>query len=89
MPLTFRMAWLYDEHNQPAPDVFYKKMRAGSMPNTSQITIEDALSKLRSLKNTYSKILCIIFSSGLGGFWNNVCIAAQQIMEEVVIHHFL
>lgn len=61
---------------------FYAKMRAGSMPTTSQVNPESAKEILLPyLKEGYD-ILHIAFSSGLSGSYNSVRIAAEELSED-------
>lgn len=61
---------------------FYEMMRAGKMPTTSQVNIEDALEVYEeSIKET-KKILCLSFASGLSGSYNSARIAAEDMMEK-------
>lgn len=61
---------------------FYELMRQGKMPTTSQINPEDAKAYFEKALETDKEILCLVFSSGLSGTYNNICIAAQDVMEE-------
>ena len=72
----------YIEGNFLPVEEFYNKMRAGSMPTTSQVNPESA----RALFEPYLKdgrdILHIAFSSGLSGTFNSCRIAAEELMQE-------
>ena len=72
----------YTEENFLPVEEFYNKMRAGSMPTTSQVNPESA----RALFEPYLKdgrdILHIAFSSGLSGTFNSCRIAAEELMQE-------
>ena len=72
----------YTKENFLPVEEFYSKMRAGSMPTTSQVNPE----RVRALFEPYLKegkdILHIAFSSGLSGTFNSCRIAAQELMEE-------
>ena len=72
----------YDETNCLDPHLFYDKMRAGSMPTTSQITPEKAREKFVSWLEVCPNILHIAFSSGLSGTYNSTLAAARQLNEE-------
>ncbi len=61
---------------------FYKKMRSGIMPTTSQVNPEEARICLEQCLEETSEILCLAFSSGLSGTYNSVRIAAEELMEE-------
>ncbi len=72
----------YNGEHQLEPSTFYEKMRAGSMPVTSQISIEKAKECLLEYSRECPNIICIAFSSGLSGTYNSISVAAQQLMEE-------
>ncbi len=62
---------------------FYRLIREeGKMPTTSQINPMDAKAYFEEYIKTDREILHIAFSSGLSGTYNNMCIAAGEIMEE-------
>lgn len=62
---------------------FYRMIREeGKMPTTSQVNIEDAKTFFEECIRTDNEILHIAFSSGLSGTYNNMCIAAGEVMEE-------
>ena len=61
---------------------FYEKMRAGSMPTTSQVNPEAAKDILLPYLKDGLDILHIAFSSGLSGTYNSVRIAAEELLEE-------
>lgn len=73
---------VYDRSNELSPAEFYAKMRAGSMPTTSQTNPEAAKAAFLEQINDGYDILHISFSSGLSGTVNSVRIAANEIMEE-------
>lgn len=72
----------YTQGNFLPVEEFYRKMRAGSMPTTSQVNPESA----RALFEPYLKdgrdILHIAFSSGLSGTFNSCRIAAEELLQE-------
>ena len=72
----------YDADNKLPVEDFYKKLRAGSMPTTSQVNPQEAKTNLLNFLQVCPKILYIAFSSGLSGTFASVCIAANEIMEE-------
>lgn len=61
---------------------FYKKMREGNMPTTSQVNPSDAKNAFLSALKDTNNILYIGFSSGLSGTVNSARIAAEEIMED-------
>lgn len=62
---------------------FYSMMRNdGKMPTTSQINPEEAREYFEEYIKTDKEILHLAFSSGLSGTYNNMRIAAEEIMEE-------
>lgn len=63
---------------------FYDKMRAGSLPTTSQANPEEAATLYESiLKENDVDILHIAFSSGLSGSFNSCRIAAADVCENI------
>lgn len=72
----------FEEGHMQSNEEFYKRMRAGALPTTSQITPMDA--KIHFLKElTQGKdVLCLSFSSGLSGTYNSCALAAQELKEE-------
>ena len=72
----------YDEDHPLPWKEFYAKMRAGSMPTTSQINTEQARVRLENFLEQSKQIIHIAFSSGLSGTYNSVSVAARELMEE-------
>ena len=72
----------YTEENSLPYQDFYKKMREGCMPTTSQVNPEEAKKNLLRFLEINKNIIHIAFSSGLSGTYNSTCLAAQEIMEE-------
>ena len=61
---------------------FYKAMREGKMPTTSQVNPEEAKAKFQEYYKTDKNILYLAFSSGLSGTYSSGCIAAEEMMAE-------
>lgn len=62
---------------------FYAMMREeGKMPTTSQINPAEAKEYFEEFIKTDKQILHLAFSSGLSGTYNNLRMAAEEIMEE-------
>ena len=62
---------------------FYRLMREdGKMPTTSQINPEEAKHFFEKMIQTEKEILHLAFSSGLSGTYNNMRLAAEEVMEE-------
>jgi len=61
---------------------FYKGMREGKMPTTSQINPGEAKAEFEKYIDINKEILCLAFSSGLSGSYNSMRIAAEEVMEE-------
>lgn len=62
---------------------FFKMMRDGKMPTTSQVNPEEAKIFFEGLiGRQHNEILHLSFSSGLSGSYNNVRIAAEEVMAE-------
>ena len=75
---------IYGKDNMNELDLknFYKGMREGKMPTTSQINPEEAKEAFEDYIKTDKEILCLVFSSGLSGSYNSMRIAAEEIMDE-------
>ena len=84
------LAWLpylldgetYTEKNTLDYPSFYAKMRAGSMPTTSQVNPQQAREVLEGVLRQGYDVLYIAFSSGLSGTYNSVRMAAEELSEE-------
>ncbi|MCR5800056.1 MAG: DegV family protein [Lachnospiraceae bacterium] len=72
----------FESEDEEAAKTFYGKVRAGSMPTTSQINPDGAETVLKKALEVSKNVLCLSFSSGLSGTYNSVRIAAEDIMEE-------
>lgn len=69
---------------------FYDKMRAGSLPTTSQANPEEAALLYESiLKDNDVDILHIAFSSGLSGSFNSCRIASADVCEKYPDHRIV
>lgn len=84
MPISYIMDGVtYGRDKELDWKEFYRLIREeGKMPTTSQINPEDAKAYFEEYIKTDREILHIAFSSGLSGTYNNMCIAADEIMEE-------
>lgn len=73
----------YDRSKELPVKNFYDKMRAGSLPTTSQVNPENAKQFfLEMMQKHNADILHIAFSSALSGSYNSTCIGAEELMEE-------
>lgn len=61
---------------------FYRKVREGAMPTTSQVNPDQAAEMFRKYASRGKNIIHIAFSSGLSGSCNSARIGAEQVMEE-------
>jgi DegV family protein with EDD domain len=83
MSLTYLLdGQTYNAENSLPYQEFYRKMRAGCMPTTSQINPEEAKEKLKEYLQISKNIIHIAFSGGLSGTYNSVRLAAAEMMEE-------
>lgn len=83
MSLTYLLdGQTYNAENSLPYQEFYKKMREGCMPTTSQINPQEAKEKLAEFLKINKNIIHIAFSGGLSGTFNSVHLAAQELMEE-------
>lgn len=62
---------------------FYAKMRAGSMPTTSQVNPDEVKEEFVKYLKKGMDIIHIAFSSGLSGSYNSARIAAEELKEEM------
>lgn len=73
---------VYREDSSLPYQDFYKKMREGCMPTTSQVNPAEAKEYLSRFLKINKNIIHIAFSSGLSGTYDSVRLAAQELMEE-------
>ena len=71
----------YDRENPLDVREFYAKMRAGSMPTTSQVNPEQAKEAFKACLDQGNDVLYIAFSSGLSGTCGSGMVAAEEIRE--------
>lgn len=89
LPYTLEGTSYTWEKPMPVKD-FYDKMRAGSLPTTSQANPEEAALLYESiLKGNDVDILHIAFSSGLSGSFNSCRIAAADVCEKYPDHRIV
>lgn len=82
LPYTIEGATYTWENPMPVKE-FYDKMRAGSLPTTSQANPQEAANLFDDiLKEQDVDILHIAFSSGMSGSYNNCRLAAAEICEK-------
>lgn len=70
-----------NDKDLPASE-FYKMMRNGAKPTTSQVNPEEAKKFFESYIDDYKEILYLGFTSGLSGTVGSGKIAAEELMEE-------
>lgn len=81
--LTYTIAGTSYGHGEELEfDEFYRLMREGEIPCTSQINPEEARESLEACLKINKNILFLAFSSGLSGTYNSVRLAAEELMEE-------
>ena len=73
---------IYKKDNALSDEEFYKIMREGAMPTTSQVNSEDAKAVWESMIKNGEAILHLSFSSGLSGTYNSCRLAAEELHEE-------
>ena len=71
----------YGQGMEMSSKAFFKMMRDGKMPTTSQVNPEEARLFFESLVEKDKEILHLAFSSGLSGSYNNTRLAAEEVME--------
>lgn len=72
----------YEDMNGLTGKQFFEKIRAGSLPTTSQINPEQARKALTPYLEEKKDILYLGFSSGLSGSYNSVRMAMEELKEE-------
>lgn len=84
MSLTYMLdGKSYDAENSLSYQTFYRKMREGCMPTTSQINPQEARERFLDYLKINKKIIHIAFSGGLSGTYNSVRIAAEELVSEI------
>ena len=73
---------VYNKDNALSDEEFYKIMRDGAMPTTSQVNSEDAKAVWEPMIKEGKAILHLSFSSGLSGTYNSCRIASEELHEE-------
>lgn len=81
LPYTVGGKTYKDEVELPYKE-FYRLMRQGEMPTTSQVNPVEARSYFETYLKETNCILYLAFSSGLSGTYNSGLIAARELMEE-------
>ena len=87
------VAWLtclldgvaYNAENPLPIDVFYEKMRGGSMPTTSQVNPDQAKEMFEPFLKEGKDILHLAFSSALSGSCQSAVIAASDYENVYVV----
>lgn len=83
IPLSYIMDGVtYEDMSGLSGKEFFDKIRAGSLPTTSQVNPEQAKKALEPYVKEEKDILFIGFSSALSGTFNSIRIAAEELMEE-------
>ena len=84
-PLSFLMEgkeyFNYPDNRDMAPDVFYNKLRAGSLGTTSAVSVGAFQEEMIRIVESGKDVLCIAFSSGLSTTLQSARIAAQDVMD--------
>ena len=65
-----------------APADFYERMRKGALPSSMANNPVVIRNKFEEILKQGMDILHIAFSSALSGSYNNVCVTAQELLEE-------
>ncbi|MDD3277618.1 MAG: DegV family protein [Lachnospiraceae bacterium] len=81
LPCTLNGQVYNKEHDIESAE-FYRLMREGSMPTTSQVNSEEAKKCWKPFLEAGKGILHVAFSSGLSGTYNSCRIAAEELREE-------
>lgn len=73
---------VFGDERHLSPSEFYKKMREGALPTSMANNPAVIRQRFESLLEQGLDILHIAFSSNLSGSYNNVAVAAGELMEE-------
>lgn len=73
---------VYDKKNPIDTKLFYRQMREGAMPTTSQMNPAMAEAMFETYLQEGKDILYLAFSSGLSGTCNSARIAAEELKEK-------
>ena len=61
---------------------FYTRVKAGSMPTTSQVNVQQYLDFFTPYLDNGKDILHLTLSSGISGSYNSACVARDQLREK-------
>lgn len=83
LQLTYTLDGVSYKCNDPVmtPAQFYEQMRAGKMPKTAAVNVQEALSRIEPLLRQGLDVLCIMFTSALSGTCANVQLAVKELSE--------
>ena len=60
---------------------FYKRLRAGAMPTTYQVSAEAVKNRLTPFLQEGNDVLCLSFSSGLSGTYSGYVVAVRELKK--------
>ena len=73
---------VYGDEKNMTPAEFYSRMREGALPSSMANNPAVIRERFEAILKEGFDILHIAFSSALSGSCNNVCVAAQELMED-------
>ena len=73
---------VYGDELHMSPKDFYEKMRDGAMPQSQANNPAVIEEKFRAILDQGMDIIHLAFSSALSGSYNNVCMVANELLEE-------
>ena len=73
---------VYGDEKNMAPADFYERMRKGALPSSMANNPVVIRNKFEEILKQGMDILHSAFSSALSGSYNNVCVTAQELLEE-------
>lgn len=83
LPLSFRVEETlyrnYPDNREMDPKAFYDKIRAGAMPTTAAVNMQEYVDFITPMLEAEKDVLVLAFSSGL----SSTCQAAQMAAEEL------
>ena len=85
LPLSFILQGVtrknYPDNRDMSPEDFYNLIRAGEMPTTSAVNMQEYVDYLTPVLEAGKDVLILAFSSGLSVTYQSACLAADELRE--------
>lgn len=85
LPLSFtiqgRTLHNYPDNRDMQPEEFYRLVRAGEMPTTSAVNLQQYIEALTPVLKAGMDVLILSFSSGLSATWQASAMAAEELRK--------